>query len=210
MGFLRQEYWSGLPFPSPGDLPNPGMEPRSPAWQADSLPLSHQTLNNSEEWRVDLSWQAEWLQLHKHFRSFLLVHVCLPQLEGQREPGFMFITAPLVPVSLGFRRTGYRWEGRWPGDHQPLEGPRGGFPLVLGCSGPRKNTWDVPGGPVVKNPPVNARVPHAMEQLSPWATTIEPVLQSPRVTTTEGPCSRTHARQQEKLLQWEARGSNEE
>ena len=38
MGFSRQEYWSGLPFPSPGDLPNPGIEPRSPAMQADSLP----------------------------------------------------------------------------------------------------------------------------------------------------------------------------
>ena len=35
--FSRQEYWSGLPFPSPGDLPNPGIEPRSPALQADSL-----------------------------------------------------------------------------------------------------------------------------------------------------------------------------
>ena len=35
--FSRQEYWSGLPFPSPGDLPNPGIEPGSPAWQADSL-----------------------------------------------------------------------------------------------------------------------------------------------------------------------------
>ena len=32
MGFLRQEYWSGLPFPSPGDLPDPGNEPTSPAW----------------------------------------------------------------------------------------------------------------------------------------------------------------------------------
>ena len=31
MGFSRQEYWSGLPFPSPGDLPDPGIEPRSPA-----------------------------------------------------------------------------------------------------------------------------------------------------------------------------------
>ena len=38
MGFSKQEYWSGLPFPSPGDLPNPGIEPRSPALQADSLP----------------------------------------------------------------------------------------------------------------------------------------------------------------------------
>ena len=37
MGFSRQEYWSGLPFPSPGDLPNPGTEPPSPALQADSL-----------------------------------------------------------------------------------------------------------------------------------------------------------------------------
>ena len=37
MGFSRQEYWSGLPFPSPGDLPNPGIKPRSPALQADTL-----------------------------------------------------------------------------------------------------------------------------------------------------------------------------
>ena len=38
MGFSRQEYWSGLPFPSPGDLPNPGIEPSSPGLQADALP----------------------------------------------------------------------------------------------------------------------------------------------------------------------------
>ena len=38
MGLSRQEYWSGLPFPSPEDLFNPGMEPRSPSLQADSLP----------------------------------------------------------------------------------------------------------------------------------------------------------------------------
>ena len=37
MGFSRQEYWSGLPFPSPGDLPDPGIEPRSPALEADAL-----------------------------------------------------------------------------------------------------------------------------------------------------------------------------
>ena len=40
--FSRQEYWSGLPFPSSVDLPNPGIEPGSPALQPDSLPLSHQ------------------------------------------------------------------------------------------------------------------------------------------------------------------------
>ena len=42
MGFSRQEYWSGLPFLSPGGLPHPGIKPRSPAFQADALTLSHQ------------------------------------------------------------------------------------------------------------------------------------------------------------------------
>ena len=42
MGFSRQDYWSGLPFSSPGNLPNPGIKPVSPALQVDSLPLSHQ------------------------------------------------------------------------------------------------------------------------------------------------------------------------
>ena len=37
MGFSRQEYWSGLPFPSPGDLPDLGIEPRSPTLEADAL-----------------------------------------------------------------------------------------------------------------------------------------------------------------------------
>ena len=37
-GIVRQEYWSGLPFPFPGDLPDPGIEPRFPALQADALP----------------------------------------------------------------------------------------------------------------------------------------------------------------------------
>ena len=45
MGFSRQEYWSGLPFPSPGDLPNAGVKPESLCplhWQVDSLPVSLQ------------------------------------------------------------------------------------------------------------------------------------------------------------------------
>jgi len=42
MGFPRQEYWSGLPFPTPGDLLDPGIKPASPVLQADSLLLSHQ------------------------------------------------------------------------------------------------------------------------------------------------------------------------
>ena len=50
MGFSRQEYWSGLPFPSPGDLPDPGIKPRSPALQADSLP--------TELWGKPYEWDS--------------------------------------------------------------------------------------------------------------------------------------------------------
>ena len=46
MGFSRQEYWNGLSCPSPGDLSKPEIEPASPAFQANSLPLSHQEILN--------------------------------------------------------------------------------------------------------------------------------------------------------------------
>ena len=52
MGFSRQEYWSGLPLPSPGDLPDPGTEPRSPAFQADALtsePPGKPTVENTND-----------------------------------------------------------------------------------------------------------------------------------------------------------------
>ena len=52
MGFSRQEYWSGLPFPSPGDLPNPGIEPRSPALEAD-------TLTSEPPGKPNTSWQID-------------------------------------------------------------------------------------------------------------------------------------------------------
>ena len=45
MEFSRPEYWSGQPFPSPGDLPNPGIEPRCPALRADSLPAETQEVS---------------------------------------------------------------------------------------------------------------------------------------------------------------------
>ena len=47
MGFPRQEYCSGLPFPAPGDLPDPGIEPMSPALQVDSLSLSQKGSRNT-------------------------------------------------------------------------------------------------------------------------------------------------------------------
>ena len=52
IGFSRQEYWSGLPFPSPGDLPDPGIEPGSPALEADALtsePPGKQSLGEKKE-----------------------------------------------------------------------------------------------------------------------------------------------------------------
>ena len=82
--FYRQEYWSGLPCSPPGDLPDPGMEPVSPALQADSLPLSHRgstglklkrkygkillfklEMDNSEK-KIDLLYPVAYIT-HKHY-----------------------------------------------------------------------------------------------------------------------------------------------
>ena len=55
--FPRQEYCSGLPFLSPGDLPNSGIKPMSPAWQADCLPLSHlESPISHYKWFVFINW----------------------------------------------------------------------------------------------------------------------------------------------------------
>ena len=61
MGFSRQEYWSGLPFPSPGNLPDPGIEPRSPALQADSL-LSDRSVGFNIKDQI-LPFAATWMVL---------------------------------------------------------------------------------------------------------------------------------------------------
>ena len=55
MEFFRQEYWSELPFPSPGDLLDPGIEPRSPALQADALPSEPPGKPSSSPRAADLS-----------------------------------------------------------------------------------------------------------------------------------------------------------
>ena len=62
MGFSRQEHWSGLPFPSPGDLPNPGIEPSYPHllcllhWQAGSLPLVPPGIKDACQWKGLPRW----------------------------------------------------------------------------------------------------------------------------------------------------------
>ena len=60
MEFSRREYWSGLPFPSPGNLPHPGIEPESPALQADSL--SSEPSGNFQ-WKYDNSDFKSYLKL---------------------------------------------------------------------------------------------------------------------------------------------------
>ena len=75
MGFSRQEYWGGLPFPSPGDLPDPGIEPESPALKADAL-LSEPPGKASEA--VCNSGSAKflkclWLLVYEAFRGILWV-----------------------------------------------------------------------------------------------------------------------------------------
>ena len=69
MGFPRQEYWSRLPFPPPGDLLNPGIEPVSPPSQADALPLSHQ--GNLTQKVYALIFSNKWpIQLFCFVRNF--------------------------------------------------------------------------------------------------------------------------------------------
>ena len=75
MGFSRQEYWSGLPFPSPGDLPDPGVEPGCPAMQAGFLPSE---LPGKPQFLLlkigNLSHKIHWLKIFinsKKFKIFL-------------------------------------------------------------------------------------------------------------------------------------------
>ena len=60
MGFSRQEYWSGLPFPPPGDLPNPGIEPGSPALEADALTFEPPGKVFSNESVLRIRWPKYW------------------------------------------------------------------------------------------------------------------------------------------------------
>ena len=74
MGFSRQEYWSGVPFPSSGDLPNPGIEPRSPALQTDALPSESPV----SQWTKPKYQQY----IHTHFRQLFPNSTCSNPLEG--------------------------------------------------------------------------------------------------------------------------------
>ena len=63
MGFSRQEYWSGLPFPSPGDLPDPGIEPGSPALEANALTLGYDLNQIPYDYTVEVRNRFKGLDL---------------------------------------------------------------------------------------------------------------------------------------------------
>ena len=115
MGFSRQECWSGLPFPSPGDLPDPGIEPGSPTLQADSLPselpprpfcLENPIDRGARQATVHRITKSQtwlkWLSMHAG------MHVCIEQ----RYICVVLFTYCLLPTSgktLRGRKEGVNW-----------------------------------------------------------------------------------------------------
>ena len=98
MGFSRQEYWSGLPLPSPGDLPDPGIEPQPPALQADSLltellwkPTQRKNSLRSPLWKNSL----------RFYEMLLIPQVSQKMYAAKKEkPGFG--SQVLTWISLGW------------------------------------------------------------------------------------------------------------
>ena len=102
MEFSRPEYWSGWPCPSPGDLPNPGIEPRSPTLQADSLPVEPQ---GSPYHRIRLSNEVPLLlEFHRHNVDERSHEECIPCASNSA-------TLMVLQVRTGAPRQGYRQEG---------------------------------------------------------------------------------------------------
>ena len=108
-GLSRQEYWSGLPFPSPGDLPDPGIKPGSPALQADSSPSEHQGRQHRALGNLLLRRQAESRRISKLVwevwaaRPSCRAHI-LPKraAEGTTGPKRRVETPPPEPTNMTF------------------------------------------------------------------------------------------------------------
>ena len=114
MGFPRQEYWNGLTFSAPGDLPNPGIEPTSPALQVDSLVLRHPLLCLKVDVNVSSSVMFNSLRSHGQvdcsppsssvhgiLQARILEWVTIPFSRG------IFLTQGLNPGLLNCRQIHY-------------------------------------------------------------------------------------------------------
>ena len=114
MGCFRQEYWSRLPFPSPGDLPDPEVEPHLLYWQADSLPLSHQGSQKKKKVHI-LKIQTIttkptlpsggqiWKHLYSFIKQMIILHI--PKQLKVRQPGasFCIFNNSLDPISPNYQ-----------------------------------------------------------------------------------------------------------
>ena len=74
MKFSRPEYWSGQPFSSPGDLPNPGIKPRFPAFQADSLPTELSGSSRKARPKADMVYNIPVVYEVYHIGSQVFPH----------------------------------------------------------------------------------------------------------------------------------------
>ena len=98
MGFSRQEYWSGLPFPSPGDLPNPGIKPRSPTLGADALTPEPLGKTNYLQWF--------WSPQNKVWHCLPCFPINLPWSDGTRCHDLCFLNAELEEAQAGIKIAG--------------------------------------------------------------------------------------------------------
>ena len=99
-GLNQQEYWNGLPFPSPRDLPNPGIEPKSPALQADSLPSEPSRKPNCENKVFPI------FSFHGAITGIWKI-VCWQKSVGWGVFGYVFISSVVgAPVLLVFYLVG--------------------------------------------------------------------------------------------------------
>ena len=100
MGFPRQEYWSGLPFPSPGDLPDPGIEPRSPALEADAL-------TSEPPGKPEAAAKGKCLWPHILLKGF---PVCPPDFTGPSSLwGLHFRCLFVFQLFLGLKMSGFHF-----------------------------------------------------------------------------------------------------
>ena len=106
MGFSRQEYQSGLPCPPPGYLPNPETEPRSPALQVDSLPLSHREASYARVFEIKnkKSKRKQRLESEAGSSTFSLNLVLLPSLYGSWASPFFSLGLSLPIHKMGITK----------------------------------------------------------------------------------------------------------
>ena len=107
MEFSRQEYWSGLPFPSPGDFPNPGIEPGSPALQADSTDWATREDLNTHKNSCNYQHNQDTEQFYHYIKLLSLLLSLYNDTPLTLDPGNHW--SVLYNYSFIFSRLSYKW-----------------------------------------------------------------------------------------------------